>query len=125
MRCNARAAAVAGWVLLVLALPAASSAPLVVRINPGPATGAPAKVTVLALIETHADNRALEVVAESPDFLRRSRMSLDGERAPRVNQVVFANLPVGRYEVTVVLFGSRGPRASHSRWLQVAPSIGR
>jgi hypothetical protein len=125
MRCNARSAAVAGWVLLVLALPASSNAPLVVRINPGPATGAPAKVTVLALIEAHADNRALEVVAESPDFLRRSRMSLDGERAARVNQVVFANLPVGRYEVTVVLFGARGPRAAHSRWLQVAPSIGR
>ena len=69
---------------------------------------APAYLRVRATIETNADNRAIEVVAESPDFYRSSMNELNGERAPRTTVFQLQNLPGGRYEVTTRLFGPSG-----------------
>lgn len=110
---------------LALALPSSllSDAALTLRVSPQ-AMLAPGFVTVRATIAANADNRAMDVVAESPNFFRSSRLSLDGERAPRVNEVVFRSLPAGRYEVSVTLLGTTGRRATASRWLQIVDTGG-
>jgi hypothetical protein len=69
---------------------------------------APADFVVHASIASNADNRAIEVVADSPDFYRSSTVQLNGDRAPRTTVFEFRNLPSGRYEVTARLFGSSG-----------------
>jgi len=71
------------------------------------------------------DNRSIEVIADSADYYRRRVTTLDGGRAPVANEFIFKDLPEGRYEVTVALYGSRGQRAVETAWLSVAPGIGR
>ena len=51
--------------------------PLTLQVSPAMAP-APAFISVRAHIEANDDNRYLEVVAQSPDFYRSSRVSLDG-----------------------------------------------
>ncbi len=80
----------------------------------------PAYVTVRVRIESDADNRLLQVIAESPDFRRSSEITLDGERAPRVNTFQFQSLPAGVYDVTGVLISQKGTRTSFSKTLVVA-----
>lgn len=69
---------------------------------------APANLVVRATIEADAENRAVEIVAESDDFYRSSTIQLDGDSAPRTNQFEFRSLPSGTYEVTAVLYGATG-----------------
>jgi hypothetical protein len=76
------------------------------------------------MVEADHDNRALEVVAESPDFYRSSYIQLEGAQAQRTSVVQFRNLPSGRYRVTGTLVGSVGPRAAVSRVFEVARSTG-
>ena len=75
-------------------------------------------------MEADADNRILEVVAEAPDFRRSSQISLDGERAPRLNVFEFRALPTGVYEVSGTLVGPNGTRARMARTLVVASNRG-
>jgi hypothetical protein len=69
---------------------------------------APANLIVRATIVSDADNRAVEIVAESPDFYRSSMVQLEGDRAARTSQFEFRSLPPGTYEVRASLFGSNG-----------------
>ena len=85
---------------------------------------APGFLTVQASVETDADNRLLQVVAESPDFYRSSQIQLDGANAPRVKVIEFRNLPTGLYQVTGTLIGTQGPRATVLRIANVAPTGG-
>ena len=110
---------------LLLARHSGSGDALTVRIIPGLTASAPAAVAVLAMIPNHQDNRALRVVAESSDFYRSSQVELNGERAPRTNHFLFRNLPVGEYELTVILGGVRGQRAASSRAFYVTGPLGR
>ena len=64
---------------------------------------APANLRVRAMVQANAENRALEIVAESPDFYRSSRIQLDGEQAPHANIIDFRDVPSGTYEVTASL----------------------
>jgi len=82
----------------------------------------PAFVKVQVTIEADANNRRLEVAAESPDYRRSSEISLDGSRAPRVNIFEFPALPAGTYEVTSTLTDQRGDGISASKFLIVAQS---
>jgi hypothetical protein len=84
----------------------------------------PASLTVRAVIDTDAVIRALEIVAASADFYRSSRIELEGASAPRLNVFEFRNLPSGSYEVTSVLVGADGQRATVSRRFRVAASAG-
>lgn len=112
--------------VLIAALQVESGDPLGMRLQPSFVTSAPAILRVLATVETHADNRELEVVAESPSFYRSSTVSLDGDRAPRLNAFVFRNLPDGQYEITATLKGMRGrARAVQSRVFHVVAEAGR
>lgn len=100
-------------------LPAHSGGSLSIRVSPS-VMMAPGYLTVRTMIEANADNRAMEVAADSPGFFRSSRVTLDGERAPRVNDFVFKDLPAGRYEITVRLIGTTGQRAADRRWFLAA-----
>jgi len=75
---------------------------------------------VEATIEPDAANRAMRVIAESPDWYRSSEIELDGDTAPRRSTFVFKDLPSGTYEIRAVLLGSGGEeRALVIRKLEV------
>ena len=76
---------------------------------------APANLVIQTRLEPDADNRAMEVIAESDDFYRSSAMQLDGDRAPRTARIEFRSLPPGEYQVTAVVIGSDGQRRAAAR----------
>lgn len=111
--------------VLMTALRAEPGDPLGIRLLPGFVTSAPAVLRVLATVESHTDNRELQVVAESESFYRSSTVSLNGDRAPRLSEFVFRNLPGGQYEVTATLKAGNGrPRAVQSRFFHVSAEAG-
>jgi len=97
--------------------------PLRVQVSP-PVSRAPALLTVRVSIEATADNRALQVVAESPDFYRSSEISIDGTNAAPLNVFEFRNLPTGLYQVTSTLIGAHGTRATILKLAKVEPAVG-
>jgi hypothetical protein len=98
-----------------------ASEPLVLQVSPS-VSMAPANVRVRARIEKNADNRGIEVAAESDDFYRSSYVSLDGDRAPFITEIAFKGLPGGDYHVSVVLIGSRGIRSSVTQPITIIES---
>lgn len=97
-------------VISLLALPAGAGDKLSMKVSPAVAF-APANLVVRAYVAADADNRAIEVIAESADFYRSSQMELDGDKAPRTNVFEFRSLPTGTYQVSAVLMGAQGQRA--------------
>jgi len=93
------------------------------KVTP-PVSLEPAYVTVRVTVAANPNNRALEVVAEGPEFRRSSQIPLDGERAPRVSTFDFRALPTGVYEVTGTLVGDQGLRATVARTLVVGAGRG-
>ncbi len=61
-----------------------------------------------ATVERNAENRMIEVIAESPDYYRSSQMQLEGKTAPRTSLVSFRSLPEGFYSVRAIVRDSRG-----------------
>ena len=94
------------------------------RVSPAVAM-APGFLTVRVSVEAAAENRTLQVVAESPDFYRSSQIQLDGAHAAPITVFEFRNLPSGLYQVTGVLVGVNGPRATVGGLAKVQPSPGR
>jgi hypothetical protein len=80
---------------------------MMLKVSPAVAF-APANLVVRATIPADADNRAVEIVAESEDFYRSSEIQLEGERAARTNMFEFRSLPPGTYEVRANLLGADG-----------------
>lgn len=112
--------------LFLGALRAEPGDPLGIRLLPGLVSPAPGQLRVMATVESHAENRELEVVAESESFFRSSSISLNGDRAPRLNEFFFRNLPSGQYEITATLKGTQGRRrAVQSRFFHVISELGR
>jgi hypothetical protein len=85
---------------------------------------APAMLTVRIMVESSAENRLLQVVAESDTFYRSSEVEIDGANSSPLRVFQFRGLPTGRYEVTGVLVGTQGRRAVISRVAEVVPSPG-
>jgi hypothetical protein len=110
--------------LFVAAAPLNGGEPLRLRVSPAVGT-APGFLTVRVSVEAVADDRFLEVVAESPDFYRSSQISIDGRNAGRQSIFEFRNLPTGLYHVTGVIGGVHGPRATAWGLASVVPSPGR
>jgi len=81
---------------------------------------APASVIVRAIVEHDAENRLLEIVADSDLFYRRSVIDLDGDRAPRVNELQLIGVPGGEYEVSATLHDLHGERTVVRRTLVVS-----
>jgi hypothetical protein len=81
---------------------------------------APGHLVVQTVVEPDSANRAIQVMAESPDWYRSSQVQLDGGTAPRKNTFEFKDLPSGTYEIQVMLLGSDGQqRALVVRKLEV------
>jgi hypothetical protein len=80
---------------------------IMLKVSPAVAF-APANLVVRATIPADADNRAVEIVAESDDFYRSSEIQLEGERAARTSMFEFRSLPPGTYEVRANLVGANG-----------------
>jgi hypothetical protein len=85
---------------------------------------APALLTVRVTVQAAADNRSLRVSAESPDFYSSSEIQIDGRNSTPLNVFEFRNLPTGVYQVTGVLVGTQGTRATASGLAKVEPSVG-
>lgn len=96
------------------------------RMHVTPAVArAPALLTVRVNVRAAAENRTLQVVAESPDFYRSSQVDIDGLNSPALNVFEFPNLPQGQYMVRSVLVGAHGQRAEALQLAIVAPPFGR
>lgn len=85
--------------------PAGAGERLTIRVSPSVAF-APANLVVRTMVEADARNRAIAIVAESPDFYRASEVQLDGDKAPRTTTFEFRSLPSGMYQVTATLLGA-------------------
>ncbi len=100
--------------MLVTTLPLGAGERIAMKVSPAVAF-APANLVVRAMIEANADNRAVEIIAESADFYRSSQIQLEGDRAPRINQFEFRSLPPGTYEVRAMLIGADGQHTASAR----------
>jgi hypothetical protein len=96
-----------GILMLTATLPLGAGERIMLKVSPNVAF-APANLVVRATIPVDADNRAVEVVAESDDFYRSSEIQLEGERAARTSMFEFRSLPPGTYEVRANLVGADG-----------------
>jgi hypothetical protein len=83
--------------------------PITIRVSPA-MSFAPANLTVRTIVEPDADNRAMEIVADSEEFYRSSAVQLNGDRAPKTTIFEFRSLPPGEYHVTAAVFGTDGRR---------------
>ena len=94
-----------------MALPLGARERLTMRVSPA-VSFAPANLVVRTMVEADADNRLIEIVAESADFYRSSQIELDGDRAPLTTTIEFRSLPGGRYDVKATLIGNGGELVS-------------
>jgi hypothetical protein len=85
---------------------------------------APAVLTVRVTVEPAADNRLLQITAESRDFFRSSEVQVNGDQAAPLNVFEFRNMPKGLYHVTSVLTGVGGRRATAFGLARVEPAPG-
>jgi hypothetical protein len=79
-----------------------------VRVSPA-FSFAPANL-IRTSVEPDAENRSMEVIADSAEFYRSSTITLEGDRAPKTTMVEFRSLPPGDYKVTARLIGVEGHR---------------
>jgi hypothetical protein len=93
--------------MMTATLPLGAGERLTLKVSPAVAF-APANLIVRAVIVADPDNRAMEIVAESPDFYRSSMIQLEGDKAARTSLFEFRSLPPGTYEVRASLLGSNG-----------------
>ena len=92
----------------------AAGAPVSIHVNPSVAV-APTRLAISVSVMPQSQNRALEIVVDSGDFYRSSRVQLEGDRAPIVNTMKIDSVPAGEYEVTATVIGDDGRRGSMAR----------
>ena len=100
--------------MLTATLPLGAGERITMKVSPAVAF-APANLIVRTMIVADADNRAVEIIAESEDFYRSSTIQLEGDRAARTNMFEFRSLPPGAYEVRANLFGTNGEQRATIR----------
>jgi hypothetical protein len=103
-----------GILMLTTSLPTGAGERITMKVSPAVAF-APANLVVRAMIEADAENRAVQIVAESPDFYRSSEVYLEGDKAARTSMIEFRNLPSGTYEVRALLLGAGGRQRAFAR----------
>ena len=95
------------------------------RIEVSPrVSNAPAQVRVRAIVTPSAENRGLQIVADSADYFRSSYVPLDGDNAALVTETSFKNLPSGEYEISVTLLDAQGHATIADRRLVMVTSAG-
>ena len=100
--------------LTIAVAPLAAGERVGIHVSPSIAF-APADLKVSADVPEDESNRAVEVIAESPNFYSSSEIQLDGERAPRTTTVQFLSVPVGVYSVRVIVKGATGKEIGSAR----------
>ena len=68
----------------------------------------PSTVNVEVVVEPDTANRAVDIVADSENFYRSSRVELEGANAPRVTTISFRDLPAGDYDISAMLYTDGG-----------------
>jgi hypothetical protein len=89
------------------ALSASADEQLKIAVSPAQSF-APSNLHIQARVVPHAENRSLEIVAQSSEFYRSSRISLEGDRAAATNVFEFHGLPGGEYLISGILTDSHG-----------------
>jgi hypothetical protein len=92
--------------------------PLTMTVSPVQSF-APATLTIRVQVEPDADNRELEVVAESSAYYQSSRLPLEGASALRTTSLEIRNVPGGNYEARGVLIDAAGRRRAAVRTVAV------
>jgi hypothetical protein len=110
-------AAMAGTLLGTAATQEPERPPLALTVTPS-VCFSPCTVRVEAMVEPHADNRRLTLVADGPHF-RSSSVQLEGADAPRAHEMRFEHLETGRYLVQVRLERAGGG----TRWREIAVEV--
>src|SRR5262245_46758065 len=103
---------------IAVSVPAVAEDRLKLTVDPTVAVS-PTDVRIKARVAPNAENRLLEVVAESSNFFRSSEQPLNGASAPRVTSIVFHHLPAGDYLVTATLKAGNKTIAVVKRFLSV------
>ena len=103
-----------GILMLTTTLPLGAGERITIKVSPA-VSFAPANLIVRTMIVADADNRAVEIIAESPDFYRSSEIQLEGDKAPRTTMFEFRSLPSGTYEVRANLIGVGGQQRAFVR----------
>jgi hypothetical protein len=103
-----------GMLMMTATLPLGAGEKMTMKVSPAVAF-APANLIVRAMVLADADNRAVEIVAESADFYRSSMIQLEGDQAARTSIFEFRNLPPGTYEVRANLYGADGAQRATIR----------
>ena len=93
--------------MLTTTLPLGAGERITMKVSPAVAF-APANLIVRTTVIADADNRAVQIIAESEDFYRSSEIQLEGDRAARISTFEFRSLPPGTYEVRANLIGAAG-----------------
>ena len=103
----------ARYLVLTMVLTATAVAratePLSIRVSPA-FSFAPANLVIRTSVEPAAENRSMEVIADSAEFYRSSTIALEGDLAPKTTMFEFRSLPPGEYDVTAMLIGMDGHR---------------
>ena len=73
---------------------------------------APAVLKVQIRIDPNAENRSLEVIADSGGFYRSSEIQLEGERSPAAISIDVRDVPEGDYQVLAILRDGAGHERS-------------
>lgn len=89
--------------------PAKAKDMVTIRVSPN-ISMAPATVRVVVTVEPDANNRELELVADSGVFYTSSTVQLDGSKAPRLQSFVLKELPGGTYEVAARVVQKNGDK---------------
>jgi hypothetical protein len=92
----------------------AAGDPVSVRVNPSVAI-APTVLAIRVNVAPQPQNRALEIVVDSSDFYRLSRVQLEGDQGPVVNTLKIDSVPAGDYEVTATVISADGKRSTMAR----------
>ena len=96
---------------------------LSLRVTPN-VSSAPSTVIVQATVAKNADNRWLQIEADSGTFFRSSAIELDGENAPAITEIRLKNLPSGNYTVVAMLKNNRGEETVVRRSVIVLSQFG-
>ena len=108
--------------IVLVATPIDAGEWITLAVSPRQSFG-PTNMTVQVRLQPSADNRVLEVVADSADFFTSSQIQLEGDQAPKTILVELRAVPSGAYEVSGTLFDSLGhPRAGTRQHALVLPS---
>jgi len=115
-----RRIATLGFVALlgVMSLGVHAIEPIRVRVLPAFALG-PADVIVETIVEPDTRNREVEVMVDSANYAASSTVALEGEKAARVREIRFRQLPAGSYEVSATLVQTDGMRSKVAAVLEI------